>query len=245
MDFYFFRILCFQKDINKLADNPVASGTKRQTDQINVVAIHRYNSSPSSSGYDPYNFEGAGALEASIGLTGYPTAMVDRASDCTYPEPSNVNQVVDLTLCDNAPLGLAITPSLSGNSMTIKVDAKFSQDFDFANTKLVVMLLEDDLIADQENYTSYYGGVDVITGFQHDHVLRASLTNVAGDAISSNEITNSVYTRTFTANIPSNVEDTSKLSVVAFISNENFVGDSQVLNSRMAYFGDTQTFEEN
>ncbi|WP_243472917.1 Omp28-related outer membrane protein [Winogradskyella sp. MH6] len=219
--------------------------TNQQTDQINVVAIHRYNSNPSGSGYDPYNFEGAGVLESSIGLTGYPTAMIDRGTTWTYPEPSNVSQVVNKTLCDNAPLGLAITPSLSGNTMTIKVDAKFSQNFSFANTKLVVVVLEDDLIFDQENYTSYYGGVDVISSFEHDHVLRASLTNILGDNLPNNEVTNSVYSRTITADVPSNVVNTSKMSVVAFITNENFNGDAYTINSRMAHFGDAQTYEEN
>ncbi|WP_299096626.1 Omp28-related outer membrane protein [uncultured Winogradskyella sp.] len=147
--------------------------------------------------------------------------------------------------CDNAPLGLAITPSLSGNTMTIKVDAKFSQDFDFNNTKLVVYVLEDGLIADQENYTSYYGGVDVISNFEHNHVLRSSLTNVAGDAINSSEVTNSLYTRTFTANVPSNVANNSNMSIAAFISNDNFAGQAYVINSRMAHFGDAQDFEEN
>jgi len=209
---------------------------KQQTDQITVVAVHND---------EEYYTNEVTQLENAFGISGYPTAKVDRASDWTYPEPSNIDQIVDPTLCDNAPLGLAITPSLSGDSMTIKVDAKFSQDFDFDNTKLVVYVLEDGLIADQENYTSYYGGVDVISNFEHNHVLRASLTNVAGDAITSNDLTNSVYTKTFTASVPSNVANTSNMSIVAFISNENFVGDSQVLNSRMAYFGDTQTFEEN
>ena len=59
------------------------------------------------------------------------------------------------------------------------------------------------------------------------------------------EVTNSVYSRTFNANVPANVEDTSKLSVVAFISNDNFSGDAYVINSRVAHFGDAQTFEEN
>jgi hypothetical protein len=153
--------------------------------------------------------------------------------------------VVNKTLCDNAPLGLAITPSLSGNTMTIKVDAKFSQNFSFSNTKLVVVVLEDDLIFDQENYTSYYGGVDVISSFEHDHVLRASLTNILGDNLPSNEVTNSVYSRTITADVPSNVVNTSKMSVVAFITNENFNGDAYTINSRMAHFGDAQTYEEN
>lgn len=210
--------------------------TKEQTDQVSVIAVHNDNE---------FYCNEVGQLETAFGITGYPTARIDRKTNWTFPEPNNIDQVVDLTLCDNASAGLAVTASLSGNTMTVKVDAKFSQDFIFNNTRLVLFVLEDDLFADQENYTSYYGGTSVIPNFEHDHVLRASLTNVVGDAIPNNEVTNSIYTKTFIADIPSNIVDTSKMSFVAFISNDNFSGNANIINSRVAYFGDSQTFEEN
>jgi thiol-disulfide isomerase/thioredoxin len=209
---------------------------KEQTDQIAVVAVHWD---------DEFEPSIAGDMLSAFGITGFPTARVNRGSDWTFPEPSNIDQIVDQTLCDNAPLGLAITPSLSGNTMTVEVDAKFSQDFDFNNTRLVVMVLEDGLIGDQQNNQSYYGGQNPIPNFVHDHVLRASLTNITGDAIPSSEVTNSEYSRTFTANVPSNVEDTNEVSIIAFITNDNFTGNAFAINARVAHIGDAQTFEEN
>lgn len=210
--------------------------TAAETDQIAVIAIHNDAE---------YNCAEVGQLEAAFGISGYPTAKVDRGADWIYPEPSNISQVVNKTLCDNAELGLAVSPTLDGSTMNIDVDVKFGDGFSFNNAKMVVMVLEDGLIADQENYTSYYGGVSVISNFEHNHVLRSSLTNVAGDAVTSGDLVNNEYTRTFSVNVPSNVANTDNMSIVAFITNENFNGDSYVMNARVGHFGEAQTFQEN
>ncbi|MFC0604039.1 Omp28-related outer membrane protein [Winogradskyella pulchriflava] len=210
--------------------------TKEQTDQIAVIAVHND---------EEYYCDEVEALENAFNINAYPTVKVDRAADWTFPEPNNIDQVVNKTLCDNAPLGLTVIPTLNGNNVNVEVKVKFSEDFSFNNTKLVVMAVEDDLIANQENYTSYYGGVSVIQNFEHDHVLRASLTNVAGDAIPSNDILESVYSRTFSLSVPSNVTNASKLSFVAFVSNNNFTGAPYVVNARVGHFNEVQSFEEN
>lgn len=210
--------------------------TRAETEQIAVIAIHNDAE---------YYCDEVEDLESAFGISGYPTAKVDRGSDWIFPEPSNISQVVNKTLCDNAQLGLAVSPTVDGGNMNVDVQVKFGEGYSFSNTKLVVMVLEDGLIADQENYTSYYGGVSVIPNFEHNHVLRSSLTNVAGDAVTSGDLTSNVYNRTFSVPVPSNVANTSNMSIVAFITNENFNGDSYVINSRVGYVGDVQTFQEN
>lgn len=210
--------------------------TKEQTDQVAVIAIHNDAE---------YNCAEVAQMESAFGISGYPTAKIDRGSDWTFPEPSNINQVVNKTLCDNAEAGIALIPTLDGDNMTIDVKAKFGAGFSFNNTKLVVMILEDGLIADQENYTSYYGGAAVLPNFEHNHVLRSSLTNVTGDAVLSNDLIDSVYKRVFSVSVPSNVANTANMSVVAFITNENFVGQNNTVNVRVGHFGDVQDFQEN
>ncbi|MBU2939268.1 Omp28-related outer membrane protein [Lacinutrix sp. C3R15] len=219
----------------------VAYGIERvqaSTDQAVVVAIHRGNSSGSS--VDPYNFP-AGDLEDLVGLTGYPTAMLNRTTSWSYPEPINSGQVVNLT-GDDAALGLALSSTINGSDMEIDVNVKFGEDFSSSNLKLVVYVLEDGLIYDQTNYTTYYGGTSVISDFEHNHVLRASLTDLLGDEIPSAETTKeSVYTATFNVGIPSNVSDDSNIHVVAFVVDDS----NAALNSRGGDFGEDQTFEEN
>ena len=211
---------------------------KAETDKAVVVAIHRQ---------DEYNFN-AQALESLIGLTGYPTAMLNRTISWGYPEPNNIGQVINLTN-GASDLGLSINPTITDNTMNIQIEVKFGIDYSLAELALVVYVLEDDLFSDQDNYTEYYGGASVLTDFEHDHVLRASLTDLLGDPIPQSSMTaDNIFTQTITTNIPSNVTNSDNLSIVAIVVNSSGNGtpgsSNQAINSRSAYFGDTQTFQE-
>ena len=213
---------------------------KAQSTDAVSVAIHRGSTSSSSGSYDPYNYS-AGDLEDLINLEGYPTAMLNRTTLWNYPEPNNVSQVTGLASGD-ADIGLALTPSLNGNTITLDVQVKFGGQFTSTNAKLVVYVLEDGLIFDQTNYTSYYGGTSVISNFTHNDVLRASLTDLLGDTIPSSEIVaDNVYTKSFSVAVPSNVANASNMTVVAFVVDGN---SNAALNVRAAHFGDTQTLQE-
>ena len=89
-----------------------------QTSDVVVTAIHR--------GSDPYNFTGATALENQIGLSGYPTAMLNRNTEWNYPETStaSVSQAVNLTSGVNPKLGVAMETTTSGNTSTVNVKVK-------------------------------------------------------------------------------------------------------------------------
>ncbi|MFY0483343.1 Omp28-related outer membrane protein [Flavobacterium sp. PLA-1-15] len=202
---------------------------KAATDKVVVAAIHRGN--------DPYNFE-AGVLENLIGLEGYPTAMLNRKTDWTYPEPNNVQQVVNLTGGIKPKVGLAINSTVSGGNINLEVKTKFGTNM--TNAKLVVYILENGLIYNQVNYTSYFGGGSVIPNFVHEHVLRASLTNLLGDAFTSAEaVYENEVTRTFNIPVPANVANASNIEFVAFVVGS----DNKALNVRKANPGENQTFE--
>ncbi|WMW77694.1 Omp28-related outer membrane protein [Flavobacterium sp. 20NA77.7] len=194
------------------------------------VAIHRGN--------DPYNFAEGSTLESQINLTGYPTAMINRTLDWAYPEPNNTIQVKNQT-GPNADLGIAMNSTVANGTINLDVKVKF--DANMTGLKLVVYALENNLIYNQTNYTSYYGGVSTIQNFEHDNVLRASLTNILGDAITSNTNDGDIYTRNFTVNVPSNVANASNLSFVAFVIGT----DNKAINVRAALPNVNQTFQEN
>ena len=205
------------------------SQVRLQTNDAVVVAIHRGN--------DPYNFSAAQALESMIGLTGYPTGMLNRLTTWNYPENSNITQPVNLTTGLNPRIGLAMTNSVSGNTASVQVNVKFGKIF--SGLRLVVYALEDNLVYNQINSTSFYGGVNPIVNFDFDDVLRANLTtDILGDNITGATTVNGVYTRSFTYTIPS----TTQASNIHFAA---FVVDSigRVLNSRDASTNVTQTFE--
>ena len=66
---------------------------------------------------------------------------------------------------------------VEGDGLYLNVKVKMGYSYD--SMKLAVYMLEDGLIYDQRNFTSYYGGADQLD-FVHDDVLRRSLTNVWG-----------------------------------------------------------------
>jgi hypothetical protein len=115
------------------------------------VAIHRGN--------DPYNFAEGSILESQINLTGYPTAMINRTLEWAYPEPNNTIQVKNQT-GPNADLGIAMNSTVANGTINLDVKVKF--DANMTGLKLVVYALENNLIYNQTNYTSYYGGVSTI-----------------------------------------------------------------------------------
>lgn len=212
-----------------------------QTEDMVMIGIHRFQkSNPSAYGYDPFTYN-ASVLENQVGLSGYPFAMLDRDASWKYPEPSNLSQAYQY-IGSNADVGIKMTSNLNGGNLDLDVDIKFLKDFTAENLKLVVYVLEDGIIYDQVNYTPYFGGVSIIKNYEHNHVLRASLTgaNLLGEAIPSADTgEGQVYSLNFDDTIPSNVSNSSNISFAVFVLDGNGI----VLNARDSKLGDTQVFE--
>ena len=204
-----------------------------QTTYAVPVAIHR-----GSGGADPYHFSAASTLESLIGLQGYPDARLNRLTEWGYPEPNNVSQVIALTEGAAPKLGLAMTAMVSGGTVSLTVKTKFGKTF--TGAKLVVYALENGLLYNQTNSTAYYGGVNPLTNFEHNHVLRATYTNILGDEIPASEsVYDNTYTKTYSVPVPANVANAANMEFVAFI-----VGaDKRAINVRKAVSGDNQSFE--
>lgn len=203
-----------------------------ETDRAVIVAVH--SDTPFGNSMVP-------TLENAFGVTGYPTAKLDRTNNWAYPEPNNVNQAIYMTGYND--VGIAMSPSINGNNLSVDVDVKFGDDYSEGNAlKLVVYLLEDGLVYNQANYTSYYGGDDPIVGFVHNDVLRAGFTATLGDTIPAGDVVaGNTYSTNLTMPIPSNVADSNNIKVVAMVVNYN---NNSAINSREAHFGDTQALEE-
>lgn len=105
----------------------------------------------------------------------------------------------------------------------------------------MVYLLEDDLVYMQRNYTTYYDNVNPIPAYTHNHVLRAAMTNILGDAITENTSAGSSITKTFSIPVPANVANAANINFVAFLVGE----DNIAINSRAAEANEAQEFEEN
>jgi len=210
---------------------------KEQSHNVVPVAIHRPSSNPASPSYDPYNYN-TGELEEIINIPGYPKGMLNRMTQWNFPEPDNIAQAIGLTQ-GGSKMDLALETTVSGGTMNVDVNVKFSQDF--SNLKLVVYVLENGLIYDQHNYTTYYGGVDILVNYQHNHVLRGVLTPLLGEAINGTEtVVNNVYTRSFSVPVPANVANAANIEFVAFVVD----AQGKAINVRHAGLNASQEFEE-
>ena len=150
-----------------------ASLVEEQTDKVFVVGVHNGDEMANSFG---------GAVENEFEIPGFPTAYVDRANTWAGDQPNNLDQVLNLAE-GSVAFGLAIESSLTGSILDFKIYQGFLQNM--SDVKLVVFVLEDGILANQANYTSYYGGGSTITDFEHNGVLRYSATNVMGDSTTS------------------------------------------------------------
>lgn len=212
---------------------------KAQTDNVVLVGIHRSSSNPADAAYDPYNFDSS-SLEAVLNMAGYPKALLNRMTRWQPQEQNNITQVVNLTQGENPKLGVAMNSTISGNTINLDVNVKFSQDF--SNLKLVVYILENGLIYDQVNYAEHlYGGVDPIPNFEHNHVLRNCITDLFGDTINGTTNTGQMFTRSFSVPVPANIANANNIEFVAFVTDAT---TNKAINSRKAELGEEQEFEE-
>lgn len=206
---------------------------KDETDNVVSVAIH--------NGNDPYNYADIAPLKNLISPNSslaLPVSRLNRTIVWTFPETANISQAVNLS-GNNQGLGLAMNSSLTNNTITLDVNVKFAQEY--SNLKLVVYLLEDGLIYEQTNYTSYYNSENPIPNFTHNHVLRTAMTDILGENIVINTTNFNEFTRSFSIPVPASVSNANNISFAAFI-----VGSDNVsINARASKINESQDFEQN
>lgn len=217
--------------IEKVYENP--------NNQAVTVAIH--------SGNDPYKFTEVGPLHEYIfpsGTIALPEARLNRTNKWIDPD-TNIVKALNMR-SNNCGLGLALKSGLNDNTISLEVKIKFAQNYD--GLKLVVYLLEDKLIYKQTNYSSYFASQTIMVGnsrfipnFEHNHVLRKSLTNLLGNSISENSIDGNTISRSFSLAVPANIANKNNISFAAFVVDNN----NTVINSRDSYINENQVFEEN
>ena len=203
-----------------------ASLVEEQTDKVFVVGVH--NGDQMANGF-------GNALENMYNITGFPTAYIDRANTWTYPEPNNVSQALNAAQ-GTVDVGLAIETSLTGSNLDITISQGFLQNM--TNVKLLVFVLEDGILADQSNNTSYYGGANNIIDFEHNGVLRYVATDIMGDTTTS---TIGIHEQSFSVNLSSQgVQDPTKTGVLAMLVDDS----ARVLyNAQYVISGQTQDFD--
>lgn len=120
---------------------------------------------------------------------GYPFAAVNRMEEWKTPEPNNLKQVKDLIQTSGVPVGIKIASTLTATGGTVNFSLKLGATYN-AGLKYVCYVIENNVVKTnnpQQNYTDYYGGVDVIPDFKHYDVFLKSTGPVAGTAITAEQ----------------------------------------------------------
>ena len=201
---------------------------KKQTNDAVVIAIHQG---------DPMQFSLESTLRSHFGVTGFPTAFIDREARWAPPEPNSMDQVLG-KLSKKAYAALAMESSIDGDMLTIKV--KLKMGYNYQALKLGLYIVEDKLIYDQRNWTSYYQG-DPIVDYEHNDVLRKNITGLLGDQIPSDQLGHDKeFEKEFQYVIPSEFNK-DNIRMIAFVTEAS---KKETINVRSSKIGETQSFEK-
>lgn len=207
---------------------------KLQSNKIVSVAIHLTSAIP-----DPFHTEQGLALKSEFGISGLPRAKINRIHTWTANEPEHLNEVLNRTGF-NAPLGLAIATELINNTIQTQVRVGFANNYS-EQLNLVIYVLENGLIYNQTNYTSYYGGATTLIDYVHNDVLRKVETPILGEPIPTSEtVQGHIYSKNYNITIPSTVFNNSNLVIVAFVVKAS---NKEVINVQEVHVGNTVSFE--
>lgn len=175
-------------------------------------------------GSDEFSFSKLESLAATYKVDGYPTKIVNR-------KPSLEISASNLTawVGESCPLGLKSTIKVDGNNANIDVQVETYQTT--KDIKLVVALCDNNQLADQSNYyndeasSAFYQAGEKMKDFQHNYILRKTLTDLYGDAIPNEKLTQGTsYKLSFTTDVSK--YNKAHLSAIAFL-----VKDGEVINA--------------
>ena len=145
------------------------------SDNITVVGIHNN---------DQLTIDQEADLRSELGIGGFPSARLNRT--ISWIDPYDFLEVQNLLTVENN-LAISINSNLENSSLN--VDVRFVSKNELNNHKLVLYLVENDLIYDQTNYFNFvedsyfYNSGNPIEDYSHQDVLRMSLTNISGDVL--------------------------------------------------------------
>jgi len=195
----------------------------------NKVLAIAYHNDDSMSNAD------ALVVETAYNVNAFPTVKLNGNADWTWSSMPLAE--LDPFLNAMQQTGLAINSTVSGNNLDITVKVGFA-NITNTNLKLTVWLLEDGKVASQSNY--YEPGGNPLANYVHNDIARKAYTAPMGDVIpAASIVVDADYTKSFTGvAIPAGV-DTSKLRILAIVSDTS----NNVLNVQTAATGTNKDFD--
>ncbi|MCZ4694851.1 Omp28-related outer membrane protein [Ancylomarina euxinus] len=166
-------------------------------------------------GSDEFQYSKIESLFSTFNITGYPTKIANR----NIAQAINENDLISL-VDESCHIGIKSTIQLDGNNAKIDVTLESYQTF--TDIKLVVALCDNNQLADQSNYyndeasSAFYKAGEKMKDFQHNYILRKTLTDLYGDAIPNDKlIQGTSYKLSFTTDVSK--YNKAHLSAIAFL----------------------------
>ncbi len=97
--------------------------SQKTTSQLIAVAAHYGNASVGRP--DPFHYDKVGEIKTAFGVAGYPWALLNRKAARWGETDGEITSIA----ANPSKAGVAIESSISDRDLTVKIKAKFSEDF--------------------------------------------------------------------------------------------------------------------
>lgn len=209
---------------------------EKYPDRIDIISVHGRLDED-----DPMEFKGYKQFQNYFyNVTGYPAVIVDQREDLVTVGSFDATTRSFVSRLENtAPIGIGIsTTKNGGESVDIAVKIVNNKQ-NTENYRLAVAVLENKIPYKQADLVD--GSLQWIENYEHNHVLRAILSdNYFGDPIGT-LTSEEIYFKTFTYTVAENV-NVDNLSFVAYIVEATGFSDREVVNSRSVDIGQSIDF---
>ena len=196
----------------------------------NIISVGIHNN-------DELTIDQESDLRSELGISGFPSARLNRT--ISWFDPYQISDVNSLLSEEN---NVAISIKSALENIDLEVNLRIVSNVELVNHKLVIYLVESNLIYDQSNYFNYvedsyfYNLGNPIENYSHQDVLRKSITNISGNTL---DLIQPLTDYKFNFNVeisPDFVQE--NLAIVAIIVDSN----NNAINSQFSEVNSFQDF---
>ena len=195
----------------------------------NIISVGIHNN-------DELTIDQESDLRSELGISGFPSARLNRT--ILWLDPYQFSEVNSLLSEEN---NVAISINSTIENVELGVGLRIVSNVELVNHKLVIYLVESNLIYDQANYFNYvedsyfYNLGNPIENYSHQDVLRKSITNISGNIL---ELIQPLTDYKYNFNIELNPDfAVENLAIVAIVVDSN----NNAINSQ---YGEVNSFQD-
>ena len=196
----------------------------------NIISVGIHNN-------DELTIDQESDLRSELGISGFPSARLNRT--ISWLDPYHISDLNSL-LSEENDVAISINSNLE--NIELGIDLRIVSNVELVNHKLVIYLVESNLIYDQSNYFNYvedsyfYNLGNPIENYSHQDVLRKSITNISGNVL---DIIQPLNDYKFNFNVQINPDFVvENLAIVAIVVDSN----NNAINSQLGAVNSFQDF---